>query len=169
MRFSLIRRRQGGRHAPPDERIVELVDARSHEVHLLTQDAFARGMKTAAGKYIALCGGQVIAASMLVAAGRKRCVRCREHTTTVPAQRTHQKAPPPARPETTAVRDYRQFALSRIDGYVHRLRPIESSRVALQGFGRAACGQEVHTRELSSHPNPSQEGLCGLCWGLAPS
>lgn len=190
MRFSL-RRRSGGRHETVvGERTVELVDARSgHEVHLLTQDALADGMKTAAGKYIALCGVQVIAASMLVPANRKRCVDCLGRTAAYQAQRfpaqrtrTRNKAAAiqrffplldvvPRETETVPAADVRptpadrrQFALSRVDGRVHRL-----SRVGLEGSGTAACGQQVHTRELAQRPAPDREGLCGRCWGLLPT
>lgn len=163
MRFSL-RRRSGGRHVTVDERTIELVDARSHEVHLLTQDALADGMKTAAGKYIALCGVQVIAASMLVPANRKRCVDCLGRTAAGRAQRF-----PAQRTRKTAVVAAATFALSRVDGRVHRLAPIESSRVCLEGSGTAACGQQVHTRELAQRPAPDREGLCGRCWGLLPT
>jgi hypothetical protein len=159
MRFRIRRRRPRGRHVPIGERIVELVDARTHEVHLLTQDAFSDGMKTTTGNYIALCGVRVIAASMLVPAGRKRCAGCRDRTVVgFPAQRTR-KATVVSTADAT-------FALSRVDGRVHRLDPIESSRVGLEGTGTAACGQRVHTRELSPRPDPGREGLCRSCWGL---
>jgi hypothetical protein len=163
MRFSLRRRRSTGRHAPIGERTVELVDARNHEVHLLTQDALADGMKTAAGDYVALCGIKVIAASMLVPANRKRCVACRERTIGFPVQRTRKAT------VSAAAASVATFALSRVDGRVHRLAALESSRVGLEGSGTAACGQRVHTRELSARPDPTQEGLCRPCWGLLPT
>lgn len=62
-------------------RAAEVVDARTRQAHLLTPDALAAGL-SAAGRYIALCGQDVLPAS-LVEPGNGRCALC----IAVPAQR----------------------------------------------------------------------------------
>lgn len=66
---------------PPRLRTVELVDARTHEAHLLTPDALAAGRRKPKGRYIALCGADVLPASLTVAE-RGYCRSC----TAMPAQ-----------------------------------------------------------------------------------
>jgi hypothetical protein len=63
-------------------RAAEVVDARTLRAHLLTPDALADG-RHAAGRYIALCGQDVLPAS-LVEPGRGRCTSC----SAIPAQRS---------------------------------------------------------------------------------
>jgi hypothetical protein len=67
--------------AAPRHRTVELVDARTLRAHLLTPDALAAG-RHASGRYIALCGQDVLPAS-LVEPGRGRCSSC----ISIPTQR----------------------------------------------------------------------------------
>jgi hypothetical protein len=63
-------------------RTVEVVDARTLRAHPLAPDALADG-RHAAGRYIALCGQDVLPAS-LVEPGRGRCTSC----SAIPAQRS---------------------------------------------------------------------------------
>ena len=51
-----------------------MVDVRSLVMHLLTPDAAAAGLR-GKGRYIALCGAEVIPAS-LTEPGRSRCKPC---------------------------------------------------------------------------------------------
>ena len=62
--------------------IAEVVDARTLRAHLLTPDALVAGQH-AAGRYIALCGQDVLPAS-LTEPGRGRCPSC----VSIPAQRS---------------------------------------------------------------------------------
>lgn len=62
-------------------RTAEVVDARTLQSHLLTPDALAAGL-SAAGRYIALCGEDVVPAS-LTEPGNGRCSSC----VSIPAQR----------------------------------------------------------------------------------
>jgi hypothetical protein len=55
-------------------RAVELVDARTLTAHLLTDAAIAAG-RLAKSRYVALCGQDVLPAS-LVEPGRDRCPSC---------------------------------------------------------------------------------------------
>jgi hypothetical protein len=69
-----------GRHRREDHRArlrrrtVEMVDARTLQAHLLTDEALAAGRR-GDGRYIALCGSDVLPAS-LAAAERGFCRRC---------------------------------------------------------------------------------------------
>lgn len=68
-------------------RAAEVVDVRTLRAHLLTLDALAEG-QYAAGRYVALCGQDVLPAS-LVEPGRERCASCLAHrAVTVPIQRS---------------------------------------------------------------------------------
>ena len=62
-------------------RAVELVDARTLTAHLLTDTAIAAG-RLAKGRYIALCGQDVLPAS-LVEPGRRHFLSC----VSIPTQR----------------------------------------------------------------------------------
>jgi hypothetical protein len=62
--------------------VAEVVDARTLRAHLLTPDALVAG-KHAAGRYIALCGQDVLPAS-LTEPGRGRCPSC----VSIPTQRS---------------------------------------------------------------------------------
>lgn len=61
------------------------VDLRTKLTHLLTPDAAAAG-RVGGGRYIALCGADVIPAAM-TEPGRGYCQSCRT-STTIPTQRT---------------------------------------------------------------------------------
>lgn len=61
-------------HSVPHQRTVELVDARTLTAHLLTDAAITAG-RLANGRYIALCGQDVIPACP-VEAGQSRCASC---------------------------------------------------------------------------------------------
>lgn len=61
-------------------RVVEMVDCRTGQEHLLTPDAAAAGYP-AEGKYIAICGWEVLPGS-LVTPPKGRCDPCR----LIPAQ-----------------------------------------------------------------------------------
>jgi hypothetical protein len=61
------------------QRAVELVDARTLTAHFLTMDALAAG-HLPKGRYIALCGQDVLPAS-LAEPGRGRCLLCIPITT----------------------------------------------------------------------------------------
>jgi hypothetical protein len=63
-------------------RAIELVDARTLTAHLLTDAAIAAG-RLAKGRYVAICGQDVLSAS-LAESGRGRCSSC----VSVPAQRS---------------------------------------------------------------------------------
>jgi hypothetical protein len=65
-------------------RAAELVDALTLRAHLLTLDALAQGQH-ATRRYIALCGQEVIPAS-LVEPGRSRCQLC-VSSASIPMQR----------------------------------------------------------------------------------
>ena len=68
-------------------RTAEVVDARTLRAHFLTSEALAAG-SSAAGRYIALCGQDVLPAC-LVEPGRSRCALCmaRQDGSAVPVQR----------------------------------------------------------------------------------
>lgn len=63
-------------------RTIEMVDARTLTAHFLTDDALAAGRRPQ-GRYIALCGQDVVPAS-LIEAGRNRCPSC----VSIPRQRS---------------------------------------------------------------------------------
>jgi hypothetical protein len=71
-----------GRHRLRDRRVqrttrhraIEVVDVRTLTAHFLTMDALAAG-RLPTGRYIALCGHDVLPAS-LTEAGRSRCPSC---------------------------------------------------------------------------------------------
>lgn len=63
-------------------RATEVVDARTLTAHFLTDDAFVAGGRPK-GHYIALCGQEVLPAS-LVEPGRSRCPSC----AWIPSQRS---------------------------------------------------------------------------------
>lgn len=68
-------------------RAAEVVDAHTLTVHFMTNDALAAGQHPG-GRYIALCGEDVLPAS-LGEPGRERCGSCvARRTVTVPAQRS---------------------------------------------------------------------------------
>lgn len=71
-RHRLLRRRH--RLTPRRRRLIDMVDIRSLVMHLLTPDAAAAGLR-GKGRYIALCGAEVIPAS-LTEPGRFRCQPC---------------------------------------------------------------------------------------------
>ena len=73
-----------GRHVQHTtrHRATEVVDARTLTAHFLTDDAFAAGSRPK-GRYIALCGQEVLPAS-LVEPGRGRCPSC----VLIPTQRS---------------------------------------------------------------------------------
>jgi hypothetical protein len=64
--------------------LVAWVDLRTSITHLLTPDAAAAG-RVGGGRYIALCGADVIPASM-TEPGRGYCQSCR--TSSIPTQRS---------------------------------------------------------------------------------
>jgi hypothetical protein len=64
-------------------RVTAVTDARTHRAHLVTDEASTAGRRS--GRYKALCGAIVLAAS-LTTPDRGRCDVC-----------THRAAPPPAR------------------------------------------------------------------------
>jgi hypothetical protein len=70
--------RRGAAHRPAvptrAPRHIGIVDARSHVQHLMTHEVAAAHRH--AGSYLALCGAQVLAAS-LTTPERRRCVLCR--------------------------------------------------------------------------------------------
>ena len=74
----MARHRRGGAHRPAAparaRRHIRIVDARSHVQHLMTHEVAAAHRHT--GSYLALCGAQVLAAS-LTTPERRRCVLCR--------------------------------------------------------------------------------------------
>ena len=76
-------RRKRHQVAPP-RRLVEMVDIRTGDNHLLTLDAAAAG-RQAAGRYRALCGADILPAA-LVDPGTGYCRPCR--STTIPAPHT---------------------------------------------------------------------------------
>lgn len=63
-------------------RAIEVVDARTRTVHFLTDDALAAGRRPK-GRYIALCGQDVLPAS-LAEPGASRCPSC----VSIPSQRS---------------------------------------------------------------------------------
>jgi hypothetical protein len=80
--------RDAGRHRRADhrarrrDRSIEMVDARTLQAHLLTDEALAAGRR-GEGRYVALCGVDVLPAS-LTAAERGYCTSC----VPIPAQRS---------------------------------------------------------------------------------
>jgi hypothetical protein len=76
----MLLRRRAAKHRlqPPVRRMVALVDI-SGEVHLLTPDAAAAGVR-GESRYIAVCGKRVLPA-VRVDAGRRYCWPCRSTTT----------------------------------------------------------------------------------------
>jgi hypothetical protein len=62
---------------------VEMVDARTLQAHLLTDEALAAGRR-GEGRYVALCGVDVLPAALVTREARY-CRLC----TPVPAQRSH--------------------------------------------------------------------------------
>lgn len=62
-----MRQIQGGR-------TVEVVDARTHTAHHLTDDAYAEGMR-AKGHYYAVCGREVLPAALVAPPGQT-CRSC---------------------------------------------------------------------------------------------
>ena len=85
----LLRRRRAAKHRlqPPVRRMVAMVDI-SGEVHLLTPDAAAAGLR-GESRYIAVCGKRVLPAAM-ADSGRRYCWPCRYPT--IPSQRSHSHA-----------------------------------------------------------------------------
>lgn len=75
-----IKRKRAERTAR--RRAAQVVDARTLRAHLLTPDALADG-RHAAGRYIALCGQEILPAS-LAEPGNGRCPSC----VSIPAQRS---------------------------------------------------------------------------------
>ena len=75
-------RLKGRRAEQAHRRAVEVVDAHTLHVHLLTNDALAAG-RHPEGRYIALCGQEVLPAS-LTDPGHNRCPSC----VSIPAQRS---------------------------------------------------------------------------------
>lgn len=80
----LLRRRH--RLTPRRRCLVDMVDIRSLVMHLVTPDAAAAGLR-GKGRYIALCGADVIPAS-LTEPGRFRCEPCLWQSVSVPSQRS---------------------------------------------------------------------------------
>lgn len=72
------------RHVVTKRRSVEMVDVRSLVAHVLPADAAAAGRR-GGGRYVALCGAEVIPASLTAAPERGYCQAC---STALPAQRT---------------------------------------------------------------------------------
>jgi hypothetical protein len=68
--------RDAGRHrrASRRPRTVEMVDARTLQAHFLTDEALDAGRR-GAGRYVALCGRDVLPASLTVAQARY-CTGC---------------------------------------------------------------------------------------------
>ena len=87
----LLRRRRAAKHRlqPPVRRMVAMVDI-SGEVHLLTPDAAAAGVR-GESRYIAVCGKRVLPA-VRVDPGRRYCWPCRSTTTGIPSQRSRSAA-----------------------------------------------------------------------------
>ncbi len=79
-RHTLRRARLTVRRRP----LIAWVDLRTSLTHLLTPDAAAAGRR-GGGRYIAVCGAEVIPASM-TEPGRGDCEPCR--TSSIPTQRT---------------------------------------------------------------------------------
>lgn len=69
-------------------RAVEVVDACTLTVHFLTDDALAAGQR-ASGRYVALCGQDVLPAS-LTESGYSRCTSC----VSIPRQKSGSSAVP---------------------------------------------------------------------------
>jgi hypothetical protein len=63
---------------------VDMVDVRSLLTHLMTPDAAAEGLRSG---YIALCGANVIPAS-LAEPGQGRCEPCVRTSVSIPSQRS---------------------------------------------------------------------------------
>lgn len=63
---------------------IDMVDVRSLLTHLMTPDAAAAGFR---GRYVALCGADVIPAS-LTEPGRGRCKPCVRMSVSIPNQRS---------------------------------------------------------------------------------
>lgn len=66
--------------------LIAWVDLRTELTHLLTPDAAAAG-RVARGRYVALCGADVIPAAM-TEPGTGYCQPCRSTCATIPSQRT---------------------------------------------------------------------------------
>lgn len=66
--------------------LVDMVDVRSLVTHLMTPDAAGAGLRPQ-GRYIALCGEDVIPAS-LTEPGRGRCEPCVRMSFSIPNQRS---------------------------------------------------------------------------------
>jgi hypothetical protein len=65
---------------------IDLVDLRDGQIHLLTPDAHAAGLKSTCD-YVALCGAVMLRAT-LTDAGQRYCWRCRSPEFSVPSQRS---------------------------------------------------------------------------------
>ncbi len=61
--------------APPRRRTVELVDAGTLLTHLLTLDAHVTGLRPQ-GRYVALCGRDVLPAAMVEPGNGRYCHAC---------------------------------------------------------------------------------------------
>ncbi len=103
-RHRLLRRRH--QLTPRRHCLLDMVDIRSLVVHRVTPDAAAAGFR-GTGRYIALCGAEVIPACM-TEPGRFRCEPCLSQSASVPSQRsparerTCERAPLDQRPQTVA-------------------------------------------------------------------
>lgn len=67
----------------PRRRPIELVDVRTKQAHLLTQDAYAAGVDPKVG-YVALCGADILPAC-LAEPGEGYCRQCQS---SIPTQRS---------------------------------------------------------------------------------
>lgn len=82
----MAKRRRLDRRRPTLRRrcFIDMVDVRSLLTHLMTPDAAAAGLR---GRYIALCGADVIPAS-LTEPGQGRCEPCVRISVSIPNQRS---------------------------------------------------------------------------------
>jgi hypothetical protein len=88
----MLLRRKAAKHRlqPPVRRMVDMVDARTGMVHLLTPDAVAAG-RSGESRYVAVCGADVVPAS-LTELEQRYCWPCRSTTTGIPSQRSRSAA-----------------------------------------------------------------------------
>jgi hypothetical protein len=81
----MAKHRRLGRGRPTLRRrcVIDMVDVRTLLTHLMTPDAAAAGRR---GRYVALCGADVIPAS-LTEPGQGRCEPCVRMSVSIPSQR----------------------------------------------------------------------------------
>lgn len=76
--------RRTRRHVITKRRTVEMVDVRTGQAHFLSDAAVAAGRR-GGGRYFALCGAEVVPASITAGPERGYCRSC---STAIPSQRT---------------------------------------------------------------------------------